>query len=185
MDRPNQKGSPYPSVWCSLFYFIPRRQLVACFLFNFFYLPVIGLLVFLVPLVQDTVLPALVPVVDAHLESVGLPHVWLLFWFKKDTKNSNRKRTPLIHGETNQELWLIRFIIEAIFCKFSPPWHAYKYKYKRLQTQIQQIQSLGLFSAATLLYWLHASRSLWTLIPWKVNRGRPVSKKGKHFPFLI
>ena len=184
MDRPNQKGSPYPSVWCDLFYFIPRRQLGACFLFTFF-LPVIGLLVFLVPLVQDTVLAALVPVVDAHLESVGLPHVWLLFWFKKDTKNSNRKRTPLIHGETNQELWLIRFIIEAIFCKFSPPRHAYKYKYKRLQTQIQQIQSLGLFSAATLLYWLHASRSLWTLIQWKVNRGRPVSKKGKHFPFLI
>ena len=58
---------------------VPRRQLGASFLFTFFYLPVIGLLVFLVPLVQDTVLATLVPIVDAHLESVGLPHVWLLF----------------------------------------------------------------------------------------------------------
>ena len=38
---------------------------------------------------------------------------------KTRTKKSIRKRTPLSHGETSQELWLIRFIIEAIFF-FSP-----------------------------------------------------------------
>ena len=129
MDRPNQKVHPIRQfdVLCFTLFHVVSLVHLSCL--HFFYLPVIGLLVFLVPLVQDTVLAALVPVVDAHLESVGLPHVWLLFRFKEDTKNSNRKRTPLIHGETNQELWLIRFIIEAIFCKFSPPWHAYKSKH--------------------------------------------------------
>ena len=55
------------------------EKLVQAIIWLLFWPPVICLLMFLVPLVQDAVLAALVPIVDAHLESVGLPHFWLLF----------------------------------------------------------------------------------------------------------